>query len=147
MRVTNRLRESECSIKSFPRRVEKFLIVKLEIASDRIQKTGRAHIRQPSHRAKHLGKRRHVTEYVQTITYLRHAKLAQIPVDVFDQMRDLTSAHLREGYGYPLWREFVFPIVFMITMVARQHVFQIEISFQICILNQLPNLLLNEREL
>src|ERR1700733_11086796 len=38
MRVTNTLRESDRNIKLFPGRVEKFLIVKLETASERIQK-------------------------------------------------------------------------------------------------------------
>ncbi len=144
MRVTNSLIERDRVIELLSRRIEKHAVVELEVASDSIQQTGRTHIYQPSHRPKHLRQRRHVAENMQAITNLRHAKLAQIPIDVFDEMRNLASAHLRQRNGYTLWREFVIPIMFVIAMIARQHVSQIEVGLQVRILNQLPYLLLNE---
>ena len=84
---------------------------------------------------------------MQSITNLRHAELAQIAVNVFDEMGDFVSAHLRKRYGHAFRRQLVVPFVRVVAMVACEDRPDVEIGVQVRLLHQIPNLLLDEGQL
>ena len=84
---------------------------------------------------------------MQAVTDLRGAELAQVSVDVFDQMRDVVAAHLGKRHGHAFRRQLVVPFVLVIAVVARQHRAQVEVRLELRLLNQLPDLLLDDRQL
>ena len=84
---------------------------------------------------------------MEAVANLRHAQLAQISVEVLDQVRNLVSAHLGQRRGNALGRKLIIPLMLVIPVVAGKHVLEIKIRLQICLLYQFPDLLLQVREL
>ena len=84
---------------------------------------------------------------MKPVANLRHAQFAEIAVEVFDQVRDFVSAHLRQRRGNAFGRELIVPLMLVVPVVAGKHGLQIKIRLQIRFLHQIPNLLLQIRQL
>jgi hypothetical protein len=102
---------------------------------------------QPRQRAQRAGQRRDAAKDVQPVADLGRAQLAQVTVDVLDQVRHVVATHLRQRHRHSLRRQLVVPLVFVVAVIAREHRPKIEIVLQLCLLNQLPDLLLDDWQL
>src|SRR5260363_117247 len=77
-----------------------------------------------------------LTEYMQPVADLRGAKFAQIPIDIFEQMRKISTGHIGEvSRGGAL-----------VLIVMRIPAQQAQVRIQSCLFDQIPDLLLEQRQ-
>ncbi len=60
-------------------------------------------------------------QYVEAVANLGHSQLAQIAVEVLDEMGHLVAAHFRQRYRNSFRRQLVVPVVLVIAVITGQH--------------------------
>ena len=75
-------------------RRQQLVEIETERRGERRLQAGHLAVRQPRQRPQRVRQRRHRAEHVQAVANLRRAQLAQVAVEVLDQMGDVVAAHL-----------------------------------------------------
>ena len=103
------------------------------------------HARQRLEQADHLLALGHLSQDVQAVADLRPGQLAQVAVQFLDQVRHLPAAHLGQRHRRAVGGDGVVPFVGVAVLALLHQIFQI--VFQVGLLDQVPDLLLQQRHL
>ncbi len=82
---------------------------------------GDAEVGQTGQRQQHVDQRfalRRVAQHVQAIADLRRAQLAQIAVDILDQVGDVHAVHLGQAQGHAVFVQRVVPVMVMVVVIV-----------------------------